>query len=186
MTKKINTTDEPEEEEDDIDIVRALIYFLGILLVGLVVVVWLLQGKRDEFTNAVQYSERELPKLAKQYEEIRGLLREYAEGDAGDARDKTATWMRERYSAAAIQPSQVTINPWKNRPYREYEENGVKVVVKGIPRENAMRFVWNVERISTKMRTISMRLNRAAPRDQPEADLWDLTVEFGYRVPRGG
>ena len=177
----------PEEKGggDEADVVRAAIYFLIVLLVGLVVVLLFLRGKRDDFREAVQYGEKNMKKMAATYDGVRGLLKEYETSHADEAQTSTSTWLKQRYSAALIQDAQVTVEPWKNRPSKDFVENYVDVVVKATARQNAVQFLWNVERSSTKMKTIEMSLKRAAPNNQPDADIWDLHATFGYRVPRG-
>jgi len=48
-----------------------------------------------------------------------------------------------------------------------------------------VHFVWNVESVSPKMRTIEMKVTRTPPNNAPETDLWELRAKFGYREPRG-
>ncbi len=175
----------PGEQEEDLDLVRATIWFLGILLVGLLVVVWALERRAESFQKAVEAAKEAGPKMAHDFDQVRKLLARYKEGGAGQARFATQTWMAERYGNARIGDAQVGIEQWRNRPTKEYVENYLKVNVKGITREQALHFVWNVERVSTIMRTIDLKLSRAGGRDEPEADKWDMVVTFGYRVPPG-
>ena len=93
--------------------------------------------------------------------------------------------MKERYTNAGIQQGQVTINPWKEKATRDYVEHSVEIVVKDVPRDKAVRLLWSVEQVSTKMRTIESRFRRTAPNNSPETDVWTLNATFGYRVPRG-
>ncbi len=184
MTPKIAAGEEPEAAADEVDVARAATYFLGILLAGLVGVLFLLQSKRDEFRDAVSYGEKNLKKMAGQYDGVRGLLKEYTLSGADEAERNTNGWLKQRYSNAGIQDAQVTTERWTDRPKKDYVERLVNVVVKGVQRQQAVQFIWNVEKMSTKMRTIEMKLNRTAPNNNREADVWELRVAFGYRVPR--
>jgi len=175
----------PAGDGDEVDVVRAAIYFLGILLVGLVVVLGVLLHLRDGYREAVGEGEKRLPELARTYDQVRRLLKSYQEGKAEQARKETQTWMKERYGAAQIADGQVAIGPWRSRPTKDYDENAVQVTIDGVSREIAMHFVWNVERVSTKMRTLDLRLRRTTGVKDAEADSWKLVVTFGYRVPRG-
>jgi len=181
-------TETPAAEKaakDEVDLVRAATYFLGILLVGLCVVFWLLAGKRDEYLSSIEYGEKNLKTMAAQYDAVRALVKQYKDSGADEARKETATWLQLRYKQAGIDPKQVTTEPWKERPAKDYIEHYVDVVVKGIRQEQAIHFLWNVEKVSPKMRTIECKLSRAAPNNAPETDLWELRASFGYRVPRG-
>lgn len=169
---------------DEVDVARAAIWFLGILLVGLVGVLLLLRSKRDQFQEAVAYGEKNLKRMAAQYDGVKGLLKEYRESDADEAERNYNTWFKQRYSNAGIQDGQVTVEGWKEKPTKEFLEKFVPVTVKGIRMDQAVQFVWNVERMSTKFRTIDLKLTRTAPNNTPEADVWELRASFGYRIPR--
>ncbi len=171
---------------DEVDVVRATIYFLCVLLAGLGVVYLVLLSKRDGFREAVAWGEKDGKRLAGTYDEVKGLLKEYENSRATEARRNTQTWLKARYENADIQTEKVVVDPWSERPSKDHVEHCVNVTVKGVPRRNAVQFLWNVERMSTKMRTIEMKLTRVPPSNtQPEADVWDLKATFGYRVPRG-
>jgi hypothetical protein len=171
--------------EDEADLVRASVYFMAFLLLGLIGVTAILISQRDTKRAAVDAASESAPKLAQTYDQVRKLLAKYKEGGAGQARYETQTWMSERYTSARIDHGQVSIGEWRNRPQKEYEENSLQVTIKGVSRVQAVQFVWNVERVSTIMRTIEMKLTRSGGRDDVEADKWDLVVTFGYRVPKG-
>jgi hypothetical protein len=173
------------EEKEDLDLVRLLVPFLGFFLLFLLGITWYLGRQRDALQLAVTEGQKKLPGLATAYQDIEQLVGTFRQGNAGLARSDTASWMKERYTAAGIQASQVTLDPWKAVPRKDYEEHYVRVVVRGIPREKALHFLWNVERATTKLRTVTMKLDRSGGRQAPEADIWDLTVTFGYRIPRG-
>jgi hypothetical protein len=174
-----------EGAKDEVDVVRAAIYFLGILLVGLSVVLWVLLRQRDAFRDAVSYGDKNLKAMAAQYEGVAGLLKQYKESGADEARRETRTWLGGRFKAAGIPEGKVITESWKERPQKEFIENYVDVVVKDQPLDRLVHFLWNVERMSTKMRTIEMRLSRSAPNNAPETDNWELKAAFGYREPRG-
>jgi len=176
---------EEPEAKDEVDIVRAAIYFLAILIVGLGVVYVILRGQRDDLLEAIQYGEKNLKPMAGQFDQINGLLKQYKESGAEEARVTPRTWLQARYKAAGIQDGQVITEKWSERPQREYSEWHLEVIVKNIRRDQAAHFVWNVEKVSPKMRTIEMKLTRAAPGNAPETDNWELRASFGYRVPRG-
>lgn len=171
--------------KDEVDFVRAAIYFLGILLLGLGAVYAVLLHQRDEFRAAVQYGEKNLRLMDVQYEQVSALLKQYEESGADEAEKQTRTWLKQRYGAAGIQDGQVVTESWHEKPQREYLERGVDVVVKNVRRDQAVHFLWNVEKVSPKMRTIEMKLTRQAPANAPETDNWELRASFGYRVPRG-
>jgi len=181
------TATAPEEKaaKDDVDLVRAAIYFLGILLVGLGVVYWLLAGKRDQYLSAVEYGEKNMSNMATQYEMVRGLVKQYKDSGADEARKETATWLKQRYQGAGIDPKQVKTEKWNERPSKDFVEHYVDVIVSGIRLDQAVHFLWNVEKVSPKMRTIETKLSRSAPNNAPETDVWELRASFGYRVPRG-
>jgi hypothetical protein len=173
------------EARDEVDLARAAIYFLAILLVGLLVVYWVLGQQRDKYREAVDFGSRNLPSMAGQYDAVRGLLKQYKDSDAGEARNSTRTWLQQRYKNAGIPDTAVSTEKWNERAAKEYSEWYVDVVVKGQTRERLVHFLWNVERMSSKMRTIEMKLTRVAPANAAETDNWDLRASFGYRVPRG-
>jgi hypothetical protein len=88
--------------KDEVDLVRAAIYFLGILLVGLGAVYYLLSGKKDQYLGAVEYGEKNLKTMAAKYDSVRALVKQYKESGAGEARNETATWLKLRYQQAGI------------------------------------------------------------------------------------
>jgi len=171
--------------KDEVDLVRAAIYFLGILLVGLSAVYYLLAGKRDEYLSAIEFGEKNLKTMGSQYDSVRYLVKQYKDSGADEARRETATWLKLRYQQAAIDQKQVTTEKWNERPAKDYIEYYVDVIVKGVRMDQAIHFLWNVEKVSPKMRTIESKLSRNAPNNAPETDLWELRASFGYRVPRG-
>jgi len=175
---------DPDAPKDEVDFVRVAIYFLGILIVGLGALYAVLLHQRDSFRSSVQYAEKNLKGMDTQYEQVTALLKQYKDSGADEAEKQTRTWLQQRYKAAGIQDGQVATESWKDKPQRDYLERYVDVVVKGVRRDQAVHFLWNVEKVSPKMRTIEMKLNRQAPANAPETDLWELRASFGYRVPR--
>ena len=174
------------EGGEEMDFVRAAIWFMGFLLAGFVVVLLVLVNKRDQHRDAVAFGEKNLKKMAATYESVKGLLKEYENSHADEVRKNTQTWLGDRYKNAGIQPAQVVVDPWKATPAKDYIEHFVAVKVKGITRLQAVSFLWSVERMSTKMRTIEMSLSRTLQSNQPpETDAWELKASFGHRVPRG-
>jgi hypothetical protein len=172
------------EAKDEVDLVRAAIWFLGILIVGLGGVYAVLLRQRDGYREAVQYGEKNLKAMAVQYDQVAALLKQYEESGADEAEKATRTWLQQRYRAAGIQDGQVATENWKDKPQRDHLERAVDVVVKNVRRDQAVHFLWNVEKVSPKMRTLSLQLRRQGPANQPEADNWELKASFGYRVPR--
>jgi hypothetical protein len=171
--------------KDEVDVVRAAIYFLGILLVGLVVVLFFLREKRDDLRDAVAWGTKSLPEMAGQYDEVRSRVKLYRDSGADEALREIRTWLQQRTRTAGIQDGQVTTEKWSVRAQRDHEEHYVPVVVKGVTLAQATHFLWNVEKVSPKMRTIDLTLRRTAPNNAPETDLWEVKASFGYRVPRG-
>jgi hypothetical protein len=176
--------DDGAEEKDEVDFVRAAIYFLGILLVGLGAVYAVLLHQRDGFREAVAYGEKNLKEMAARYDQVAALLKQYEESGADEAEKATRTWLQQRYKAAAIPDGQVITESWKDKPQRDHLERYVDVVVKNVRRDQAIHFLWNVEKVSPKMRTINLQLRRQGAANQPEADNWELKASFGYRIPR--
>jgi hypothetical protein len=174
-----------EGAKDDVDVVKVAVWFLLVLLVGLTAVLFVLQKYRDDFRAAVEFGEKNLKETAGKYDAVKGLLKTYKDSGADEARRETRTWLKARYTAAGINDGQVTTLKWQEKPSKDYMENFVDVVLKDVPREKAIHFLWNVENMSTKMRTIEMTLRRTPPNTAPEADVWELKASFGYRVPRG-
>ena len=173
------------EAKDEVDVVRAAIYFLGILLVGLVVVLYFLQQKRDALRAAVTYGEKNLRPMAAQYDQVQALVKQYRDSGADEALINIRSWLKQRFVQAGIQDGQVTTDKWNERPQKDFVEHYVPVVVKGVTLAQATHFLWNVEKVSPKMRTIESKLTRTPPNNAPETDLWELKASFGYRVPRG-
>lgn len=179
-------TPAPEKAaRDDIDLVRAAIYFLGTILVLLGVVYWVLAGQRDRYLTATDFGEKNLKAMATQYDAVRGLLKQYKDSGADEARKETATWLKQRYQGAGIDPKQVKTEKWNERPSKEYIEYYVDVIVTGVRLDQAVHFLWNVEKVSPKMRTIESKVSRTAQNNAPEGDIFELRASFGYRVPRG-
>ena len=174
------------EGGDEMDFVRAAIWFMGFLLAGFVGVLFVLGHQRDQHREAVAFGEKNLKKMAATYESVKGLLKEYENSHADEVRKNTQTWLGDRYKNAGIQPGQVVVDPWKAAPSKDYIEHSVQVTMKGITRAQAVSFLWSVERMSTKMRTIESKLTRTLQSNQsPETDNWELKASFGYRAPRG-
>jgi hypothetical protein len=171
--------------KDDIEVVRLAIWFLAVLLAALGAVWWMLASKRDQFLAAVEFGEKNMPAMATQYESVRGLVKQYKDTGADEARKETATWLKQRYQNAGIDPKQVKTEKWNDRPSKDFIEYYVDVIVGGVRLDQAVHFLWNVEKASPKMRTIESKVSRAAPSNAPETDLWELRASFGYRVPRG-
>ena len=181
------------EGGDETDFLRAAIWFMGFLLAGFVVVFLVLVHKRDQHREAVALGEKiqknnetTLKNMATNYESVKGLIKEYENSHAEEVQKNLQSWLGERYKTAGIQTTQVVAEPWKDTRSKEYIEYYVPITMKGITRQQAISFVWSVERVSTKMRTIELKLTRQVQANQPpETDVWELKVSFGYRVPRG-
>jgi hypothetical protein len=171
--------------KEDVDVLKATVWFLLCLVPGLAGVWWLLSSQRDAYRAAVEAGEKNLKAMAPQYDQVVGLLRQYKDSGSDEARTSTRTWLKQRFTQAGIADSQVTTEKWRERPARDHVEHYVEVVVKGVRIEQAMHFLWAVEKVSPKMKPILVKLSRNAPANAPETDAWELRAEFGYRVPRG-
>jgi hypothetical protein len=171
--------------KDEVDVVRAAIYFLAILLAGLAAVFWVLRGRRDDYQKAIEGAAKTLPAMKPKYDAVTNLVKQYRDSGTDEAKSNPRTWLQQRYRLAGIQDGQVTTEKWNDRPSKDYVEHYVDVLVKGVRQDQAVHFLWNVESVSPKMRTIEMRLTRTPPNNAPETDLWELKASFGYREPRG-
>jgi len=117
-------------------------------------------------------------------------VKQYKDSGADEARKETRTWLKARYTQAGIRDDQVKTEKWGERPFKDYIEYYVDVTVgsgkdMAIRQEQAVHFLWNVEKVSPKMRTIACKFIRTSPSTAPETDQFELRATFGYRVPKG-
>lgn len=174
----------------EMDVLRVYVWgMLGVTLVfaGLA---WWWDGRESDLRRTVENARADLPKLAQAKREIQQMLKVYKTNKEDEVRRSHLTWFTTVFKAQGITEDSVGILSWKDPPepgpdgsYVE-EKIGIKFhQKKPLSRAQIGRFLHAVERSSTRLRVIEMRVQRAGKEETLAEDAWYGEAVIGYRVP---
>jgi len=173
------------------DVLRVYVWgMLGVTLVfgGLA---WWWDGKESDLRRTVENARTKvLPELAQGKREIQQMLKVYKTNKEDVARLQPLTWFSTIYKSQGISDASIQILAWKDPPepgpdgsYVE-EKIGIKFLQKNpLTRAQIGRFLHAVERASTRLRVMELRVQRAGREETLAEDTWYGEAVVGYRTP---
>jgi len=175
---------------DELDVLRLYVWGMGFLTVALGIVLYVMIGKADNVENRVKNGRAKLERIATAKSEIQGMLNVYKTNREDEARTKALTWFAAVWRSKGINDASIKYNEWDESPRRDasgfLEENisfGFNARAP-LTREKVAAFCHAVERKSSRLRVLELKLNRAGKKDQELAgDEWYGKVMIGYRIP---
>ena len=162
-------------------------------------VVWYVQKRSDELERAVNSTRGNpenpasglLPKLAQAKSDVQAMLGVYEKNKEDEARLSGITWFTTIYERKGIADASIQLGAWKVPPADGPDGNcweeryDMKVSNKQpLKREEIGKFLFEIERSSTRMRTIELSIQRNGKEDQQEEDAWTGSILVGYRRPK--
>ena len=175
----------------EMDVLR--IYVWGMLGVTVVFagLAWWWNAKEEDLGRTVENARTKvLPELAQGKREIDAMLKVYKANKEDVARLQPLTWFSTIWKSQGISEASIQILAWKDPPepgqdgsYVE-EKITIKVLQKSpLRREQIGRFLHAIERASTRLRILEMRVQRSGRDENLSADEWYGEAVVGYRVP---
>lgn len=175
----------------EMDVLR--IYVWGMLAVTLVFggLAWWWNGKEADLRKTVENAKAKvIPEAAQAKREIAGMLKVYTTNKEDEARRQPLTWFSTIWKAQGINETSIGLGAWKDPPepgpdgsYVE-EKIAIKFLQKApLRREQIGKFLHAVERASTRLRVLELRVLRAGKDEAITDDAWYGEAVVGYRVP---
>jgi hypothetical protein len=153
--------------------------------------VWYYQKKTDELQRTVDVAKKSLGELAEGKHEISQMLGVYKKNREDQARDEPLTWFQSCWKAKGIEDKNVQLDAWKVPPDvgedgTYYEEKiGLKFSSKNpLRREQIGQLLHEIESRSTRLRVLTLKVNRAGREETLAEDTWTGGCEIGYRYPK--
>ena len=184
-------SDEAAAPGDELDVLKVYVWVMLLMSVALAVVLWLMHERATNAKSRVEKGNKKLIEFAEAKQEIQAMINVYKTNKEDEARDTPLTWFSEiwRKRAGILDPS-IKFGEWDESPRFDhkgnyYEENiSIGFSARApLPREKIAALCHEIERASTRLRVLELKISRAGKRDQLDGNEWHGKVMIGYRIP---
>ncbi len=138
--------------------------------------------------KSVKQGQRLLKKFAEAKSEVNSLLQVYSDNNEEDARYEPFTWFSEIWKRKGIDNASLNLGAWREQPLYVvkggyYEEQiEIKVVSKKpLEREAIAKLCHEIERQSTRLRILELKLSRKLKKGEYDKNEWSGRIQIGYR-----
>lgn len=175
----------------EIDALKWYVWGMAGVSVVAAAFVWWYQRRTAEMEKTVETAKRSLLELAEGKHEIQQMLTVYKNNKEDQARDEPLTWFQSCWKSKGIEDRNVQLDAWKDPPDvgpdgTYYEEKiGLKFSSKNpLRRDQIGSLLHEIESRSTRLRILSLKINRAGREDTLADDTWTGGCEIGYRYAK--
>jgi hypothetical protein len=175
----------------EMDVLKVYVWgMLGVTVVFAGLAWWWDAKEADLRKTVVHARETRLPQIAQAKRDIQGMLKVFKANKEDEARLQPLTWFSTIWKSQGINEASIQILAWKDPPEPGHDGSYVeeKITIKFLQRsplrrEQIGKFLHAIERSSTRLRVIEMRVQRAGRDESMSADEWYGEAVVGYRVP---
>jgi hypothetical protein len=173
------------------DFLKFYIWLMVVLTLVLAGIFWWLVWMRlDDVQRNLAQGNAWKNDFAQMQSEIQAMLNVHKQNKEDIARDAPQTWFSTIWRRKGINDAAMVLGTWKNPPTfnakgRYYEEQ-IDVNFTGkppLPRQSIAEFCHEVEKSSTRLRIIELKIHRAN-HDNFDGDEWGGKATIGYRHAR--
>ena len=181
-------TDTPAQG-DELDLIKVYIWVMLAMTVVLGGVVWLTHSQVAETRDRVEFARRNLAEFEQAKREIRAMLDVYTANKEDEARLQPLTWFSRGWKQKGIDDQSVRPQAWQEKynARGNFDENFIELKFDNrnpLTRKQIGELCHEIERASTRLRLLELKLRRAGRKDDYEADEWHGSVTVGYRKAR--
>ncbi len=174
---------------DELDLIKVYVWVMVAVTVVACGVVWYMNGRVEETRKRIEYARKSLVPFAEAKQEIVSMLNVYTANKEDEARLQPLTWFSRVWQRKGINDQSVRPGRWleKYNSKGNFDENFIELKFNNkspLTREQIGGFCHEVERASTRLRLIELKLRRAGRKDSYEDDAWSGSVTVGYRKAR--
>ncbi len=182
---------ERTEVGDDMDLVKVYIWLMAALSVGLGGVLWYFSGQVDQTDKLVNTARKKMDAFSDQKEDVLAMLNVFTNNQEEQAREHPMTWFPRRWQRKGISDQSVRPGAWveKYYPRGNFDEHRIEFKFdnkKPLSRQHIGEFAHAIERDSTRLRIIEMKMRRAsgARNEEYKPEDWSGEIVVGYRKAR--
>ena len=179
------------ENEGGADLVRIYIWVALLVSVALGGVLWWMNGRLEKSQKTLVAAKRKLPQFAKDKVRIEQMLNVFSNNKEEDARRRPNTWFPAIWSKKGLPDASVRLGAWSEKyvPRDNYDEHQIEFKFDAknpLSRRQIVSLAHEIERASTRLRVLEMKLGRAksSRTEEFKPNDWTGKLTVGYRVAR--
>jgi len=174
---------------DELDVVKVYIWVMVVMTVVLLGVVWYTSGQVTDTQKKVASAEKSFTPFAETKQEIQSMLNVYTANREDEARLQPNTWFSRVWQRKGINDQSMRPQAWteKFNARGNFDENSIELKFDNknpLTRQQIGQLCHEIERESTRLRLIELKLRRAGRKDSYDEDAWSGSVVVGYRKAR--
>lgn len=174
---------------DELDVVKVYIWVMAVMTVVLAGVVWFTSTQVDDTQKRVATAQKSLAPFAETKQEIQAMLNVYTANREDEARLQPLTWFSRVWQRKGISDQSIRPQAWQEKfnARGNFDENSIELKFDNktpLTRSQIGQLCHEIERESTRLRLIELKLRRAGRKDSFDEDAWSGSVVVGYRKAR--
>ena len=180
-------TEAPGEE---LDLIKVYIWVMVAMTIVLGVVVVYTNSQVEETRKRIAFARETCwTDFAETKQEINAMLNVYTANREDEARLQPLTWFSRVWQRKGISDQSVRPGAWQEKYNAKgnYDENFIELRFDNkapLTRKQIGELCHEIERQSTRLRLIELKLRRAGRKDSFDDDAWAGSVTVGYRKAR--
>ena len=174
---------------DELDLIKVYIWVMVAMTIVLAGVVWYTNSQVEETRGRIQFARTNLRSFAETKQEISAMLNVYSANKEDEARLQPNTWFSRVWQRKGIDNQSMSPGAWQEKYNAKgnFDENFIELKFNNkqpLTRKQIGELCHEIERASTRLRLIELKLRRAGRKDSFEEDSWSGSVTVGYRKAR--
>jgi len=180
-------TEGPGEE---LDLIKVYIWVMIAMTIVLGAVVVYTRSQVEDTQKRIEFARKSCwGDFAETKQEIKAMLNVYTANREDEARLQPLTWFSRVWQRKGISDQSVRPGAWQEKYNAKgnFDENFIELRFDNrnpLTREQIGTLCHEIERESTRLRLIELKLRRAGRKDSFEEDAWSGSVTVGYRKAR--
>lgn len=174
---------------EELDLIKVYIWVMVAMTAVLAFVVWFTSNQVDKTQKDIRFARSNLVEFAETKQEIRAMLNVYTANKEDEARLQPLTWFSRVWQRKGINDQSIKPGAWQEKYNAKgnYDENFIELRFDNkapLTRKQIGELCHEIERQSTRLRLIELKLRRAGRKDSFDDDAWAGSVTVGYRKAR--
>ena len=151
--------------------------------------VWFTNTQVEDTNKRIEFARNNLESFAETKQEVNAMLNVYTANKEDEARLQPLTWFSRVWQRKGITDQSIRPGAWQEKynARGNFDENFIELKFDNknpLSRKQIGEFCHEIERASTRLRLIELKLRRAGRKDSFEEDTWSGSVTVGYRKAR--
>jgi hypothetical protein len=170
------------------DVFKIYVWAMLVPIVVLAGLYFWAADRAEAAEKSVAQGRKLLDDFAEAKSEVNSLLKVYSDNNEEDARYEPFTWFSGIWQRKGIDNSAINLGAWRDQPLYVvkggYYEEQIEIKVNSknpLPRESIAKLCHEIERASTRLRILELKLSRKLKKDEYDKDEWSGRIQIGYR-----